>query len=120
MSLGDVVLIVVVRLEALAVATGGALGVRAIAEGDQVAVAVFLVVCALLVAVLLLRHARSLRRGSSAGRGFAATWQVLQGATAVTLLAAGAVTAVSWIALGVSVLGLALVVTRRPPPPREL
>jgi hypothetical protein len=109
-------LVALLVVEAVAVGAGGVLGIGAVVRGGHPAVAASMVVCALAVAAALLACARSFRRGSSRARGPAATWQLLQGATAVTLLQAGASPWVAGTALAVAAAGLVLIVTRPAPP----
>ncbi|WP_199423613.1 hypothetical protein [Actinotalea solisilvae] len=115
-----VALAVLLLVEAVAVAGAAAVGVPSVVTGGRPAVAGFVVLCALGVAAALVASARSFWRGSSRARGPAATWQLLQGATALTLLQAGVLRPVAWAALAVAAAVLALVVTRPAPPPRTL
>lgn len=113
-----VVLVALLLVEAAAVAVAAGLGIPSVVAGGRPAVAGFVVLCAVGVAAALVASARSFWRGSSRARGPAATWQLLQGATAVTLLQAGALVPAAWAALVVAVAVLVLVVTRPAPPPR--
>ncbi|MBX9246965.1 hypothetical protein ICW40_19420, partial [Actinotalea ferrariae] len=94
-----VLLVAVLCLEAVAVAAAGVLGIGAAVRGERPAVAAFVVVFALVVAAGLAAAARSFWRGSVRARGPVATWQLLQGATAVTLLQAGATPGPAWAVL---------------------
>lgn len=115
-----VTLVAVLVVEALAVAAAAVRGAAAVLDGERTAVAAFVLVCAAGVAAALLACARSFWRGSSRARGVAATWQLLQGATAVALLQAGAAVTVAGGALALAAVGLVLVVTRPAPQARPL
>ncbi len=82
-----------------------------LAEGSQtLAVALFLLVFGLGVAAVLVAGVRALLRGSSRARGPVITWQLLQGATAVTLLQGGIVW--GWPLLVLAATVMVLLMTR--------
>ncbi|WP_149205281.1 hypothetical protein [Actinotalea subterranea] len=88
--------------------------VRLVAEGTpSLGVSLFLIVFALGVAAALVGLARLHRQGRRGARAPLVTWQVLQGATAVTVLQVGpavATAAVAWVALAAAVVTTAVLV----------
>lgn len=93
----------------------------ATAGAQSLGVGLFLVVFCLGVAAVLVAAARALRRGSRRARGPIITWQLLQGATAITLIQVGVVWGALALALALVVLGLlmtrpALAHVASPPP----
>lgn len=109
--------VVLVLLEAAVVAaTAVVWSVRTLAgDAGDVSVALFLVVFAALLAVVLVVAARSLWRDGRGGRALVITWQLLQGATCVTLLGAGAAPAPAWAGLVLAALVLLLLLLSPPP-----
>ncbi|MBO1750979.1 hypothetical protein J4G33_04100 [Actinotalea sp. BY-33] len=82
-----------------------------VGEGSRVlAVALFLLLFGLGVAAVLVAAARALLAGSRRARGPVITWQLLQGATAVTLLQGGI--AWGWPLLALAAAILVLLMTR--------
>ena len=106
------VALVLVLLEAAALTTVSLWWlVVLVAEGSQaLAVALFLLVFGLGVAAVLVAGARALLAGSRRARGPVITWQLLQGATAVTLLQGGI--AWGWPLLVLAAAILVLLMTR--------
>lgn len=78
-------------------------------------VAVFLVVAGLAVAAVLVASVRALRAGRRGGRAPVVTWQLLQAATALTLVGALPSPAVwaAWAALAVAVVVVVGMMTRQ-------
>lgn len=109
--------LVLVLAEAAAL-TVAALGwlVRVVAGAvEGTSVAWFLVTFVMGVAGVLVLSARTLRRGARGGRAPVVTWQLLQAATAVTVLQGGAalpVTMVAVLALVVGAVVVGLLVSR--------
>lgn len=106
------VLLVVVVLEAVALVVLAGQGVVAVVRGDSSAVGVtlFLVAFFLAMAAVLLLCVRALLAGRRGARAPVVTWQLLQAATAVTLIPSGSPTA--WAALGASLVVVVLMMTR--------
>ncbi len=85
--------------EALLLAVGALavvvdLVVRGEFAGRQIAMAVFLVVCALGIAWALVAAGRAMARGRRTGRSVAMTWQLFQAVVGATAIATGSVWAV--------------------------
>lgn len=78
---------------------------------SAVGVVVFLVLFGLAVAAALVASARALWEGRRTGRAPVATWQLLQGATALAFLEATG-SPLAWALLGFSVLVFLLLLTR--------
>ena len=85
-------------------------------EAASVPVALFLVAFAAGVAVGLGAAARALRRGRRGARAPVITWQLLQGATCLTLLQAGVAPALAWLGLAVAALVVVLILLSPPVP----
>lgn len=96
---------IVVETVALVGAGGWVLVTVAVQGSTHLGVALFLAAFALGVGALLLVGARALRRSAPRVRGPVVTWQLLQAATAVTVLAVPGRTGA---AAGVAVGGIAL------------
>lgn len=120
------VMTVGVLVEAAALGLAGLWSVMLLVTGRSVdgALGGFLAVFCLGVAAGLVGAARALGRSGTWARGTVVTWQLLQGATALTVLQAvtsqssPAVTVGAWCAVGLSALvltALAVVLARRSP-----
>lgn len=105
--------VVTAVLEAVALVVLAGWGVVQLATGLQTAVGVvvFLVLFALAVAAALVASARALWEGRRTGRAPVATWQLLQGATALAFLQATA-SPVAWAVLVLSAVVFVLLLTR--------
>ncbi|EYR62668.1 hypothetical protein N866_06310 [Actinotalea ferrariae CF5-4] len=100
-------------LEAVALVALTGWGVVQLVTGRQNAVGVvlFLVVFGLAVAAVLVGSARALWEGRRTGRAPVATWQLLQGATALAVLQATG-SPVAWAVLVLSAVVFVLLLTR--------
>jgi hypothetical protein len=100
-------------VEAVALVGLSGWGVVQLVSGQQTAVGVvlFLVVFGLAVAAALVASARALWEGRRTGRAPVATWQLLQGATALALLQATDAP-LAWAVLVLSVVVFVLLLTR--------
>ncbi|WP_225753620.1 hypothetical protein [Actinotalea sp. Marseille-Q4924] len=107
------VVVVVAVVEAVAIVVLSGWGVVQLVTGQQTAVGVvlFLVLFGLAVAATLVGSARALWEGRRTGRAPVATWQLLQGATALAVLQATSAPA-AWAVLVLSVVVFVLLLTR--------
>ncbi|HEY3438938.1 MAG TPA: hypothetical protein VGK35_14730 [Actinotalea sp.] len=108
--------VAVILVEAAALVAGAVWGLVVLVTGQalDVAILVSLVVCALLLALVLAGTAGALVRGRRGARAPALAWQVLQGATALAILQAGAGGTTRWAAVVVltaAAVGAVLVLT---------
>lgn len=103
------VVLVLTEAAALTLAALGWLAGVVVGAREGSSVAWFLLAFVVGVAGVLVLSARTLRRGARGGRAPVVTWQLLQAATAVTVLQGGAALPVAVVAAGALVVGAVVV-----------